>query len=361
MFSVVLPDDWQRIALVALIAVMPLSTGILMTSPAFQNWSGLLVASLLSALLATSAWSGAAVRVRLWTLPLTTVCFLAHPLAVLLLPLHVLAAGLGWRRRDYRLVGDAAVLGGLAIIAAVWGLMMPKGPEFTGTATTMLWDVLWKTPLYAIDRGFGSGLIGSELRTAIIGQAVGMGNGSAPGLWYAACALLLLLLAWLAWRRLAKAEGVFVGALAFIILALSFLVLASNASIRHIPAETFLLKAARYWYLQQVFSLLAVGMVVLAWVRTAPKTRTVGVAVAAMLLTHLANIDDHIRYARRSLAGDAAGDPTAEATAQRAFLEQAEAARRAGVACIEQSDEHPAPHLRLTLKPGAALQDCVRY
>lgn len=362
-FASVVPDDGHRVLLVTLLAAMPVSDVVLTISPAYQNWSGLMVAVLLSAVLVVRGLAGEEMRLPWWAQPIVALCFLAHPLCVLLLPLHLTAVVLAWRRRNPSVLRQAAVFAGLAVATALWAAVTAAGAGQGGgsAGAAVLFDAAWKTPLYAVDRGLAQALVGRQLRLLALSWLTPLGEGLAPLAWYGAATAALAGLCWAGWRALRAREGAFVLALAFVTLAVSFAALATNSAVRHIPDQTFLLKAERYWYLQNVLLLLSLGMVVFAWARQAPGRRNAVALAAAVVLVQIANVDDHVQYLRYSLSGPTNGDVREAARVQRDFLLAAEEVRRSGAGCVEQDEKQPHPRLRLLFTATAAAGDCLRY
>lgn len=354
-FAVVVPDPRKRVLLAVWIAAMPLSDLALILSPDYQNWSSMIPVMLFTGLSVAASASRACIAP--WWLGLLVPCALANPLSVATAPFSTAAALRSWRGGS---VGTALCAAGLASAGVASALLaaLTAAPR-SGTSPIGLaqaFDASGRAGLFLLDRGLLEAVIGSPARQALLEALPEAGPGLAPLAAYAAAGAAALAVALAAIRGRPEVAA-FAATLAGAALLYSTIVLLTLGPLRGVAKGDagILTTLGRYWFVQKVVVLTAVGAVLLEApslpARLSP--RAARLMLGAFLLAYAANADTGSRYGLSGKADPRRAERQRRSAEQRAFLEAVRAAARRGAAgCFAEPGEASAPLLRLALPRG---------
>ncbi|RYC30003.1 hypothetical protein D3273_20940 [Lichenibacterium minor] len=357
-FAAVIPDPRKRVLLAVWIAAMPLSDLSLILSPDYQNWSSMIPVFLFTGLLAAAAAAAERPRVSpLWS-ALLVPCALANPLSVATAPFNAVAAAVSWRRGMAATAVNAALLAAAGLAAALLAAVTaPQMGGGSGIGAPQVLDAAWRAGLFLLDRGFLEALLGSPARQAVLDALPAAGAGLAPTTLYAAAAAAAALVIGLAAGNRQRPVVAFAATLVGAAFVYSFVVLVTLGPMRGLAASDtgILTTFGRYWFVQKVAVLTAVGALLLEASPLSPRLSPYAAALAlgAFLIAYAADADTGSRYGLSGKADPRRADRERRSATQRAFLEAVQAAqRRHAAGCLLEPGDSAAPLLRLTLPEG---------
>ena len=263
MFDAVVADPKKRVLLCLWVAVMPITDQSLIEIAAYQNCSCMIPLFLATALIVSAALTKRRGPHPAW-LALLVPCALANPLLVCTAPLNAASALLRFRRDGSRaaLMPAALALAGLAAAALV-GVTASRTGGRAPVDLSALAAAGWRSLLFLLDRGFVEALIGSPARQTVLDALPPLGPGLAPAWLYGAALALTALGVAAAWRWSEAPTLWFSGALLLLALGYSVLALVSLGPLRGLAngSPEVLTTLGRYWFIQKVGVLVALGTV----------------------------------------------------------------------------------------------------
>ena len=208
-----------------------------------------------------------------------------------------------------------------------------------------------------LDRGFVEALIGSPARQVVLDALPPLGPGLAPAWLYGTALALVVAGTGAAWKWTDAPTSIFAGTLLILAAGYSFLALVSLGPLRGLSSESteVLTTLGRYWFIQKICMLVALGTVLANTPLFAPRLGrgAVGVVVLGLLLAYSANANTGSRYGLSARDDPRRRDREIKSAIQLEFLKAVRTAERNGIqGCFLERGDGSSPLLRLYLPRG---------